>query len=339
MKLPVWLTRIRNKLVHLVAYLVMWLVRVLPEEHGYRVGEHLALLVYSLQPNWQATALRNLELLYKNSPPSLKPVREELLILARDSAVHLGWEVIEFMRMGLGDRERGLDMVVSREGEEHLLRGLEEGKGIILIGLHFGNWELTGAHIASRLAPMYAVGKQQRDSFFTDLAFPWRAKYGMRNIAAGRQQGSAILRALKENAVLGLVSDQNGGKHGTFADFCGITASCVTGAAQLVVKTGAPCVAAYAMRLEPGRLSWYCTPPLDQSGLSENPLEAVPQMLERINQCIEGIVKRAPSQWLLGHKRWKTRPPGFPSLYQAAGMPARSVRASALASREGSPGG
>lgn len=316
MKLPLWLIRLRNWPLHRFTHLIIWLVSVLPEQRAYALGGWLGALVYAMQPRWRRTARRNLELFYSRAPAHVRPEAKELAEMGARSARHLGYEVIEFIRMGLLPVDEALRMVVSSEGEKHLRDGLELGKGIVLIGIHYGNWELAGAYIASCIAPMYAVGKAQRDSFFTRLAFPWRQKFGMRNIFAGSQQGSAILRALRENAVLGLISDQNGGKNGVFAPFCGIPASCVTGAAQLVLKTGAPCMAVYTRRLAPGRHHWICTPPFDTSGLPGDQKLAQVEMLTRINAAIESAISADPAQWLLGHKRWKTRPAGEPALYR-----------------------
>ena len=35
----------------------------------------------------------------------------------------------------------------------------------------------------------------------------------------------------------------------------------------------------------------------------------------RFNKVIEDFIRKYPDQWLWVHKRWKTRPPGEPSLY------------------------
>jgi KDO2-lipid IV(A) lauroyltransferase len=306
-KLPPWLYRVRNAPLHLLTLLLLGMVRVLPLRTSLAVGQALAGAAWALMPRWRRTARRNLELLHQSLPAWARPTPEEL--------DELGCEVIEFMHMGLAPPETALRMVVGSSGDEHLRAALEQGKGAIAIGLHFGNWELSGAYISRYIAPLNAVGKEQRDHFFTRFAFAWRVKYGIKGIVTGKQATSILLRTLKENGVLGLISDQNGGKAGLFAPFCGIMASCAPGAAALALKTGAPALAVYAERLAPGQLRWGCTPPVDTSGLPSDPAAAQVEMQTRVNALVESVVRRDPSQWLLGHKRWRTRPPGEPDLY------------------------
>lgn len=324
MRVPRPIFLLGRRLGHGLTRVVIALVRILPERWSYALGAGLAIAGWSLMPRWQQTAQRNIQIFYKGESlgADTPGARRQRLATGRAAARCLGWHVIEFIRMGFLPVEKSLTMVVETEGLEHVRDALAQGRGVIAVGMHYGNWEMPGEYLAQKFPPTYAVGKEQRDEFFTRIAFPWRAKYGIRNIMAGNKANSAILRALKEGAILGLLSDQNGGRTGTFAPFAGTIASTVAGPAVLGLRTGAPVLLVYCRRLAPGRLKIVCTPPINtdaiegyDSATGKASPEAVVEMLRRINAEIEAVIREDPTQWLWGHKRWKTRPEGEPSLY------------------------
>lgn len=286
------------------------MVRLLPRRSALGFGGNLAKIVWLLMPRWRYTSTRNLELFFGGSLS-----RRECIQTARKAAINLGYQVVEFIQMGFMKIDDALGMVVESEGEEHFHQALTANNGVIGLAMHYGNWELSGAYVSKRIHVLYAVGKEQRDDFFTQLAFPWRQRYDIRNIMAGDKVNSAIIRALKHNNVLGLLADQNGGLSGTFAPFCGIEASTVAGPAALALKFGSPLIVVYCRRLSPGKFRFVAKPPLDISGLPEDKDAALRELLARINAAYEEVIREDPTQWLWGHKRWKTRPEGENPLY------------------------
>ncbi len=315
MSVPHWLITLRNVPAHFITWLVIGLARVLPEQASYRLGRGLALLTWNCFPRWRRTSQRNLELFYQHTPPEECPSRREMQRIARQAAINLGYHTMEFIRMGRLPVEQALELVVEEEGVENYFEALKLGRGVVGLAMHYGNWEMSGCYLSQRVKAVHAVGKEQRDDFFTRIVFPWRAKFGVRNIYAGDKVNSAILRALKDNFILGLLADQNGGQRGNFAPFCGIPASTAQGPAALALKTGAPILLTLCVRLSPGRLRFVVKPPLDVSGLPEERHAALIELMTRMNATYEQVLREDPTQWLWGHKRWKTRPPGAPKLY------------------------
>jgi KDO2-lipid IV(A) lauroyltransferase len=310
MKMPQWYYSLRNAPLRGVALLIIGLVRLLPGRAAYAMGRALGAMVWVLHLRWRRNTRRNLQLFMGDEYREIDAAR-----IGKAAAVNLAYHIIEFIRMGHLPVDEALDMVVETEGLEHYERALEAGKGIIGLAMHYGNWELSGAYINCRVRTLYAVGKEQRDPFFTKIAFPWRAKFGIKNIYAGKKANSAILRALGNNAVLGLLADQNGGKNGTFAPFAGHLASTVAGPAALALKTGAPLIVTFCRRIKPGQHRLIIKEPVDMSGLPADKQAATVEVLSRINAAYEAVIREDPNQWLWGHRRWKTRPPGEESLY------------------------
>ncbi|MDQ3024469.1 MAG: lysophospholipid acyltransferase family protein [bacterium] len=323
MRLPRPLFLLQRKMLHLVTNTVIGLVRILPERGGYALGRNIAIIAWNCIPRWRRTADTNMRIFYKGEPrgADTRNGYRERMKLGRVAAVNLGYHAIEFVRMGFLPVKRALEMIVETEGVEDLQESLTLGRGAIVLGMHYGNWELAGAKMTS-IHQMHAVGKEQRDPFFTNLAFPLRARFGMINLSSTSTFKSAIVRALRDGDVLGLAADQNGGKNGTFANFAGTPASTANGPAVLAMRFGAPLHMIYAYRLAPGRLRFVLSPRVEVDDIEGyDPLsgkytpEALVACLERINAEYEKILRRDPTQWMWGHPRWKTRPPGEPHLY------------------------
>lgn len=319
---PQWYYASRYALLRGITKIVLACVRWLPEPGAYRLGAFLAWLAWLVLPNWRHISLRNLEIFYKGTELAEPAARSQRLQIARQALRNLGYHTIEFIRMGYLPIDQAVAMVVEEEGLEHYFEALKLGRGAIGLAMHLGNWEMSGAYLPQRGIPLHAVGKEQRDTFFTQLAFPRRQRFGIVNIASGDKMSSAVPRSLKQNAVLGLLADQNGGSTGTFAPFAGTIASCVIGPAVLALRYGAPLLPTYCLRLAPGKLRMVVKPPLDVSNIpghdpqtGKYTQEAVVELLTRINASYVEIIKQYPEQWLWGHKRWKTRPAGEPDLY------------------------
>jgi Kdo2-lipid IVA lauroyltransferase/acyltransferase len=313
--IPPRLAAVRNIPLHWCASLLVWLARLLPEQRALGLGRALGLLGWWLFWPWRKTALRNIELFYLHTPEHERPGRREMRRIGREAAISLGYYVIEFIRLGNLPLEQSLAMVVETEGLEYAQAALERGSGLIVLGMHYGSWDVSGAYISNKIKTLHATSKPQRDSFFTRLISPWRERSNVQLINPLDKFNSVTLRVLRDNGVLGLVADINGGKNGIFAPFCGIPASNVAGPAALAMKTGAPMMVIVCRRIGPGRLRMIVKPPVDMTGLPADRHAAQLELTTRVNAAYEACIREDPTQWLWGHRRWKTRPPGEPSLY------------------------
>lgn len=84
----------------------------------------------------------------------------------------------------------------------------------------------------------------------------------------------------------------------------------------MALRTEAAVVPAFAF-WEPaeGRYRLRFDPPLElvRTGDPERDVAANTQLFTRV---LEQQIRRRPDQWLWIHRRWKTRPPGEPPLYE-----------------------
>ena len=86
--------------------------------------------------------------------------------------------------------------------------------------------------------------------------------------------------------------------------------------AKLAIKTGAAVIPAFAVWEEAKQKYVVHLEPEIEYAADDNRDENVRRLTQEITRAIEKFVRRYPEQWLWIHKRWNTRPPGEPSLYE-----------------------
>jgi len=175
---------------------------------------------------------------------------------------------------------------------------------------HLGNWELSAFAHGLMTEPMNVVIRPLDDPGIDRLVEARRQLSGNRLIQ--KWDGArAILRALQNNEAVGILIDQNTSlAEGVFVNFFGTLACANTAFVKIAHRTGATVIPGFALWLESDQryvLRFY--PPIEIQG-------DVKADSERLHAVLEGVIREYPGQWLWIHRRWKTRPPGDPSLYE-----------------------
>ncbi len=200
---------------------------------------------------------------------------------------------------------------IRTEGGEFFEEGLRRGRGVLFATAHLGNWELSAYAHALLTGPMNVVVRPLDNPLIDRMVERRRSLSGNR-ILAKKDYARAILKALAANQAVGVLVDQNAAPNeGVFVDFFGVAACAATGFMRIAHRSGAAVIPGFALWMEEEQryvLRFY--PPLPVSGDAAADTRALHRKLEE-------IVRQYPGQWLWMHRRWKTRPPGEPSLYGA----------------------
>jgi Kdo2-lipid IVA lauroyltransferase/acyltransferase len=190
------------------------------------------------------------------------------------------------------------------EGFEHFEEARKRGRGVLFATAHLGNWELSAFAHACMAAPMYVVVRPLDNPKIDALVERRRTLSGNRLISK-KEYARGILKALHENAAVGILVDQNASlEEGAFVDFFGVPACAGTGFAKLAAHSGAAVIPGFALWIESRRqyvLRFY--PPIEITGDAEADTRA-------LHRQLEAVIREYPDQWLWIHRRWKTRPPG-----------------------------
>jgi KDO2-lipid IV(A) lauroyltransferase len=197
------------------------------------------------------------------------------------------------------------------EGLEHFEAAMRRGKGVLFATAHLGNWEFSAYAHALMTAPMHVVVRPLDNPFIDRIVEARRAGSGNRMIAK-KDFARAILTALKRNEAVGILIDQNAApEHGTFVDFFGTPACAGTGFAKLAAHSGAAVIPGFALWCEKERryvLRFYPEVPVTGDAAADT---------AALQKHLESVIREYPDQWLWIHRRWKTRPPGEASPYEA----------------------
>jgi KDO2-lipid IV(A) lauroyltransferase len=181
---------------------------------------------------------------------------------------------------------------------------------VLFATAHLGNWELSAYAHALLRAPMNVVVRPLDNPLIDKLVELRRGLSGNRPIFK-KDFARAILKALAANQAVGILIDQNASPdEGVFVDFFGLPACAGTGFAKLAAHSGAAVIPGFALWSEEERcymLRFYPPVPITGDALRDT------QVLQA---KLEEVIRAHPDQWLWIHRRWKTRPPGEPSMYE-----------------------
>ncbi|HUP35050.1 MAG TPA: lysophospholipid acyltransferase family protein [Candidatus Limnocylindria bacterium] len=274
-----------------------WLLAHLPPAVGLAAGRRLGDVLWWVLPRRRAVALDNLQrsLGGERSPAEIRR-------LARRSFQHVGMNLVEACCYLL----RPTHVMLSRvrmEGREHFQAAASQGRGVLVLTAHFGNWELLAAAHGLSGLPLSIVTRPLDHPLLDDLAARFRCRSGAELIVK-RQAVREVLTALKRQRMVGILLDQNATRaEGVFVPFFGALASTSKGLALLALRTGAPVVPVF-LRREPG--GRHC---MDVGAALPPPEDGlVTTYTTAFNRVLEEAIRRAPEQWLWMHDRWRTRP-------------------------------
>jgi KDO2-lipid IV(A) lauroyltransferase len=263
---------------------------------GSAVGE----LLYWLWPDMRRRVLSNMRIAFG---PEKSP--REMQRLARATYRHYGKAGLE-MVASLRLSDARLDGVVRVEGLENAFAASQQGKGLILVSAHLGNWELAASRAKLFPSKLNAVARPQRGKHASNFLNRSRMTRGLSVVP--RKNGYELARELlRRNEAVVFLMDLNAGYQGLFVEFFGRLASTHRGAAALALETGAPVLFCFPRRNGDDTHTLSISPPLEikRTGNAERDLLA---NTAAITRAIERQVRAYPEQWWWFQRRWKHRP-------------------------------
>ncbi len=284
--------------IYLFYRVVVWIVCRLPLELDFELGRLLGSLGYVVAWRYRRLATANLTIAF-GEEKSAQEIRE----LAREHFATLGANLLCSFKVASMTPPQ-IDALLTVEGEPIMQAALAQGRGVVMVISHLGNWELF-AQLTHYLPGQKTATVYQPlgNKFIDEHLKKMRARGGV--VPFDRRDGfNAPMKFLRGGGLVGVLVDQHAGDGGVWAPLFGRLASTSPLAATLAVRTGALLVpvAIYSH----GRARWrvVCGPALE-SGVDAESFTAA------INVELEKQIRVSPRDWFWVHNRWKTPSPKF----------------------------
>ncbi len=286
-----------------------WLLSRMPLRTISRFAGLTGNLVYQLARQRRHITEVNLELCFPELTAS------ERRSLVKQTMIHTSTGALEVVLPWLNPM-RDLSERITVTGVHHLEAAIAEGRGVVLIGGHFSAMDIISQGLA-KAVDIDVMYRENKNPVLEWLQVSGRSRYFDGVIERGDTRQA--LRRLKAGRTIWYAADQDyGPKHSVFAPFFGVTTATITATARFARFNNSAVIFMKNFR-DLDTLTWSIdfSPRVVGFPTGDDVADAT-----RINQIIEAAIREHPEQYLWMHRRFKTRPPGEPSVYQINQQPA-----------------
>ena len=270
--------------------------RFIPVEWSLGFGRLLGDIFYYFDLKHKARCYANLKFALGED---LAP--KEISRITHDFYRSFGESLIEIFLIPKVDKAY-MDKYVIVEGLDNIYSGLKKGKGVILIAVHAGSWELANIICANLGFPFCLFVKDQDFPRLNGLLNEYRRQKGCKIITkeGGLKQ---LIEAFKNNYAIGITLDQ-GGKTGQLVGFFGKTASMSTGGIKLAYKYDAPIIPVYFRRTPEHKVKVLVGEEIRLNKTQD--MEAdLKENLKKVAGIFEALIRNYPKEYLWTYKIWK----------------------------------
>lgn len=274
---------------------------MLPRRVSRAIGAAGTWLAWRLMPDTRKALADNLRALFPAE--SSRALEERALRTLRAYAN----DVIDFLRAIDLPSDRAEALFEYNPADARLFVDLlERQRGVILVGGHYGNWELGSVAMRHVFKlPLTIVAMAEESEEVNGIRRDIRARLGAETLEVRRSLDTALQlrKRLAENTIIAMLIDRYVGRDRVAVRFLGRDAWFLKTPALLAYLTGAPLVPCFIERLDDRRFSIAPGEPIIVS--AERPRErAIEEATQRFAQQLEARIRRQPQFWYQFYRYW-----------------------------------
>jgi Kdo2-lipid IVA lauroyltransferase/acyltransferase len=295
-------TRCVDRLVYAAVRVAICVIQALPRETCQRLARRLARVLADTVPVRRQVVDENLQMAFPDWTAG-----------QRRMATREMWEHLLLMVVEIAHAPRVIQKTTWRRhlrihGMESMVRLLWADRPKVILGGHFGNFELAAYLFGVFGFRIFSVARELDNPLLDRFVTRFRESRGQVILP---KKGSApdVALALAENGAIGLLGDQAAGPKGCWVDFFGRPASVHKAIGLFALSAEAPVLVCSATRRH-GLFDY----DLRLEG-SADPRRATAEVagLQALSQwytsLLESSIRRAPGQYWWVHRRWRGQRP------------------------------
>ena len=279
---------------------LLWCLRWLPHAWVAAMGRGLGSLLF----HWgrRRVTLINLKLCF---PSRTEKERERI---GRGVFQNLARSALELGRVWYAPVEIALANITLVD--QHHFDVWRGNKPVIVLAPHFVGLDIGGARFSQEYPEAFSMYSEQKNKVFDRALRRARQRFSNATLITRQQGLRPVLKALKQKRAFYYLPDMDfGARDAVFVDFFGVKTATVTAMSRLCEITGAKVVPLVTRQTVDGYEARFY-PAWDDFPTGDPLADA-----RRLNAFLEQRILEIPDQYFWVHKRFKTRPPGEPSLY------------------------
>ena len=186
---------------------------------------------------------------------------------------------------------------VSVEGLEHVEKAFQNGKGVIGITAHFGNWEWGGVGLSLLGFPVHALVLNHKNSRVNQFFVRQRAQKGIHVVPLNHSIWETV-QHLTKNEMLLLVADREFSNNGIPVSFLNRKVFFPRGPAALSRRCGSPLVVGFVIRQGKASFRLVFKKPIYVKK-TRDPSQDLQRTTQKVATLLEETIRRYPTQWFL----------------------------------------
>lgn len=278
------------------------LAHVLPLSFMRWLSKNVTLVCYLLFKDARRNVENNLSHIFSDSVIVKK--------LARKTFINYSLYLADWAKFIVMDTKKVFSRFSNIQGREAFNEAYSNGKGIILLAVHLGNWELGGLFFSHSGIPINIITAKDQINGIADIRESVRNLHNVRTITIEDNSFFFIdiINALKRNEIVAMLIDRYERNNGVLIDFFGEKTYFPPGPVLLARSTGCAVLPAFTVMEKDGNYKTAVDSIIDME-FSDNKDKDVYMNLQKIVRVFERYIREYPDQWYNFSPVWHKNKP------------------------------